>query len=133
MKGIIADTGPLYAAYDPSDSYHDRATLEISRLNNEGFIVVIPYTVLLEAHSLILKRLGIKIGLRFIQEISSGAELFQIESTDYELAIKILERFSDQKITMFDATSAVISGRLNMPVWTYDFHFGVMGCNIWRG
>jgi uncharacterized protein len=67
LKGIIADTGPLYAAYDPSDIYHVQATLEIDQLNTEDLVIIIPYTVFLEAHSLILKRLGVQIGLRFIQ------------------------------------------------------------------
>lgn len=28
MRGVIADTGPLYAAYDPSDRYHSQALAE---------------------------------------------------------------------------------------------------------
>jgi uncharacterized protein len=70
--------------------------------------------------------------LRFIQEMSSGAELIHPTSADYELAIQILQRFSDQVITLFDATSAALSQRLNLPVWTYDFHFDVMGVEVWR-
>jgi uncharacterized protein len=132
LRGVVTDTGPLYAAYDPSDRYHRQATGEVQRLGNENLIAIVPYPVFLETHSLILKRLGIQIGLRFIQEISSGAELIHPTSADYELAVQILQRLPDQVITLFDATSAALSQRLNLSVWTYDFHFDVMGVDVWR-
>jgi uncharacterized protein len=132
LRGVVTDTGPLYAAYDPSDRYHRQATGEVQRLGNENLIAIVPYPVFLETHSLILKRLGIQIGLRFIQEISSGAELIHPTSADYELAAQILQRLPDQVITLFDATSAALSQRLNLSVWTYDFHFDVMGVDVWR-
>jgi uncharacterized protein len=132
LRGVVTDTGPLYAAYDPSDRYHRQATGEVQRLGNENLIAIVPYPVFLETHSLILKRLGIQIGLRFIQEISSGAELIHPTSADYELAVQILQRLPDQAITLFDATSAALSQRLNLSVWTYDFHFDVMGVDVWR-
>jgi uncharacterized protein len=132
LRGVITDTGPLYAAYDPSDRYHRQATSEVQRLGSENLLAIVPYPVFLETHSLILKRLGIQLGLRFIQEISSGAELIHPTSADYELAVQILQRLPDQAITLFDATSAALSQRLNLSVWTYDFHFHVMGVHVWR-
>ena len=132
MKGVIADTGPLYAAYDPSDRYHAQAIAEVQRLEAQNCTVILPYPVMLETHSLILKRLGVQVGLRFIQEISMGTEIVQPSSEDYDRAIQLLNRFPDQSITLFDATTAALSQRLNSPVWTYDFHFDVMGCKVWR-
>ena len=132
MNGIIADTGPLYAAYDPSDRYHAQAIAEVQRLEAQNCAVILHYPVMLETHSLILKRLGIQVGLRFIREISMGAEIVQPSSDDYDRAIQLLNRFPDQSITLFDATTAALSQRLNSPVWTYDFHFDVMGCKVWR-
>ena len=61
-----------------------------------------------------------------------GAEIIQPSSDDYDRAIQLLDRFPDQSITLFDSTTAVLSQRLNSPVWTYDFHFDVMGCKAWR-
>lgn len=132
MKGVIADTGPLYAAYDSSDRYHGQAIDEIQRLETDNYSVILHYPVMLETHSLIMKRLGIQIGLRFIREISMGTELIHPLSDDYDRAIQFLDRFPDQSITLFDATTAVLSQRLNLPVWTYDFHFDVMGADVWR-
>jgi uncharacterized protein len=132
LRGIIADTGPLYAAYDPSDRYHRQAIGEVQRLGAEDLVAIVPYPIFLETHSLILKRLGISLGLRFIQEISTGAEMIHPTSADYNCAIQTLKRFSDQTITLVDATTAALSQRLGLSVWTYDFHFDVMGVNIWR-
>ncbi len=99
MQGIIADTGPLYAAYDPSDQYHMQALQSVQRLEIEHLVAIVPYPVLLETHNLILKRLGIQVGLRFIQEISAGAELIYPIAADYELAIQQLYRLPDQTVT----------------------------------
>ena len=105
---------------------------EVQRLEAQNCAVILPYPVMLETHSLILKRLGIQVGLRFIQEISMGTEIVQPSSDDYDRVIQLLNRFPDQSITLFDATTAALSQRLNSPVWTYDFHFDVMGCEVWR-
>jgi uncharacterized protein len=132
VRDILTDTGPLYAAYDPSDRYHSQALAEIDRLANQRLNAFIPYPVLLETHSLILKRLGISIGFRFLAEISQGATLIQPTIADYTSAIETLRHFSDQTITLFDATTAAIAQRLNLSVWTYDFHFDVMGVATWN-
>ncbi|NDJ19758.1 type II toxin-antitoxin system VapC family toxin [Myxacorys almedinensis] len=132
MRSVIADTGPLYAAYDPSDSYHSQALAEVERLAQQSLTVLIPYPIFLETHSLILKRLGIQMGFRYIQEISVGTEQLQPALEDYQMATQIIQRYPDQAITLFDATTAAISQRLRVPVWTYDFHFDVINSMVWR-
>jgi uncharacterized protein len=132
MRGVLADTGPLYAAYDPSDRYHIQALAELDRLTNQDLAVLIPYPVFLETHSLILKRLGIQIGFRYIQEITAGADLLQPKLEDYHHATQLLQHYSDQAITLFDATTTAIAQRLQLVVWTYDFHFDVMQATVWR-
>ena len=123
MRGVIADTGPLYATYDKSDSFHPIALQQLEILNQSDLAVIIPYPVLLESHSLILKRLGIQAALRFIEEINRGADLINLTIEDYQQAQQLLKRFPDQSITLFDASTAILSNRLSLPVWTYDRHF----------
>ncbi|MFM7447631.1 MAG: type II toxin-antitoxin system VapC family toxin [Leptolyngbyaceae cyanobacterium] len=132
MRSVIADTGPLYAAYDPSDSYHSQALAEVERLTQQNLTVLLPYPIFLETHSLILKRLGIQIGFRYIQEISIGTEQLQPTLEDYRTATQIIQRYPDQAITLFDATTAAISQRLRVAIWTYDFHFDVINSSVWR-
>ena len=57
-RTVIADTGPLYAAADPDDAYHHRAHRELKRLVREKSEVTVAYPTLLEAHTLVLHRLG---------------------------------------------------------------------------
>jgi hypothetical protein len=47
---VLADTGPLYAAVDPSDEHHERAQEDIRRLNSEGFGVAVAYPRLCECY-----------------------------------------------------------------------------------
>jgi predicted nucleic acid-binding protein len=132
VKSVLADTGPLYAAYDPSDRYHAQALAEIERLTNQKLTVLVPYPIFLEAHSLIVKRLGTMIGFRYMQEIAAGADFLQPTIADYQAATQLIQHYSDQAITLFDATTTAISQRLKLAVWTYDFHFDVMQATVWR-
>ena len=74
MNGIIVDTGPLYAAYDPSDRYHAQAISEVQRLEAQNFTVILHYPVMLETHSLILKRLvqrhSLILGLTLLKKLN---------------------------------------------------------------
>jgi predicted nucleic acid-binding protein len=47
-------------------------------------------------------------------------------------AVKKVSRYPDQKITLVDAIVAVLSEKMNLPVWSYDYHFDVMGIPVWR-
>jgi predicted nucleic acid-binding protein len=132
LKSVIADTGPLYAAYDPSDRYHAQALEEVERLANQDRTVLVPYPVFFETQSLILKRLGIQIGFRFMQQISVGTDLFQPKIEDYQHAIQLIQNYPDQAITLFDATTAAIAQRLDLEIWTYDFHFNIMQATVWH-
>jgi uncharacterized protein len=132
MKGVIADTGSLYATYDKSDRFHTLAQEQLSDINQADLAVIVPYPVLLESHSLILKRLGIPASLRFIEEINQGADIINLTLEDYQQAQQRLQRFPDQSITLFDASTAILSDRLQLPVWTYDSHFDIMRISVWR-
>ncbi|HEY9840836.1 MAG TPA: hypothetical protein V6D23_10300, partial [Candidatus Obscuribacterales bacterium] len=56
MKAILADSGPLYAAFDPGDQYHMRSQDEIQQLNQQGFRVQVAYSTLSEVYSLVMYR-----------------------------------------------------------------------------
>lgn len=132
MRGVLADTGPLYAAYDSSDRYHDRAQQELIVFSQQPLPVIVIYPVLTECHNLLLKRFGIGVGLRFLQDMKAGAILMSPDLKDYDGSITLLQNYKDQAITFCDATIASVSKRLKLSVWTYDFHFDVMNSQVWR-
>jgi uncharacterized protein len=133
LRGIVlADTGPLYAARDPSDDCHGRTQGELGRLRTQNLKVVVPYPALLESFSLVMHKLGIWEAHRFLDEVV-GTSIFENASTeDYRKGSYRVLQYADQDITLVDAVIAEISARLAVPVWTFDHHFEVMGTNVWR-
>ncbi len=130
-NAILADAGPLYAAVDPSDSHHQRANGELQEFARRRIDVVISFSALLEAYSLVLHKLGRQVASRWLGELEESI-LVNPSPDDYRQASAKVARFADQPITMFDATLAVLSTRMGLRVWTYDHHFDVMRVPVWR-
>lgn len=131
MRAVLADTGPLYAAVDPDDEHHARALLELQKLNRDGHEIVILYSTLLEAYSLIMFRLGRDVASNWLLDMAQTAPL-NPTSEDYWQAAARIRALTDQSITLFDAVAAVVAARLKLDVWTYDHHFDVMRVGVWR-
>jgi len=131
MRAVLADTGPLYAAVDPEDERHARALLELQKLNRDRHEIVILYSTLLEAYSLIMFRLGRDVASNWLLDMAQTA-LVNPTSEDYWQAAARIRALTDQSITLFDAVAAVVATRLKVDVWTYDHHFDVMRVGIWR-
>ncbi len=130
-RAVIADTGPLYAAVDPDDSHHKRAVKELDRLSREKREVVVAYPTLLEAYTLVLFRLGKSVASRWLGDMADAA-LVHPSTEDYRQATIKIRALSDQPITLFDATVATLSLRLDLHVWTYDQHFDLLRVKVWR-
>jgi predicted nucleic acid-binding protein len=126
MASILADTGPLYALADPSDQFHARAVGELESFKERGLAVAATYPTLCEAYTLILRRLGTNYAHQWLAEMLAGAVLLNPEPGDYVQGSVELDRYSDRSITLVDAVTAVMSGKLSMPVWSYDRHFAIM-------
>ncbi len=132
MKAVIADTGPLYAAVDPDDAHHERSQRELKRLTREHYEILIPSPALLEAYTLVLYRMGFHVASGWLNDLLMGGSLIHPTAEDYRKAAEIVLKFSDQPITLVDATIAILASRAGMEVWTYDHHFDIMQANVWR-
>ena len=129
---VLADTGPLYAAVDPDDQYHERAQKELKRLTRDMRAIIIAYPILLESYTLVLYRLGNQTASIWLTETMGGASVVNPTSEDYRDAAAKVLTFPDQRITLFDATVAVLAQRSGFQVWTYGHHFDVMRVPVWR-
>jgi predicted nucleic acid-binding protein len=131
MDAVLADTGPLYAAVDPRDGFHEQAVAEIRRLARERRRVVVAYPILLEAHAMVRRRLGRSAASDWLTDMADSV-LINPTPEDYRQAIAKIGTVADHPITLFDATVAVLATRLRLKVWTYDHHFDVMRVPVWR-
>jgi predicted nucleic acid-binding protein len=113
MRAVLADTGPLYAALDPEDGYHKRALQELQMLDRDRRQIVVLYSTLLEAHSLIMFRLGRDVASEWLTEMANAALLNPVPE-DYREAAARIRSLTDQPITLVDAVAAVIATRLQV-------------------
>jgi predicted nucleic acid-binding protein len=132
MRAVVADTGPLYAAVDPDDVCHRHSRVDLARLADEEYGVVVVGATLLECYTLIVQRLGPAIANRWLSEIELGATVVQPTLDDLTAAAELVRRIIEPPPTMFDAVLAVVSRRLDLPVWTFDHRFEAIGASIWR-
>jgi len=131
-RGVLADTGPLFAAIDRDDSHHQRALRDIKRIAQKSLVVMVASPILLEAYSLILYKLGKESAATFLSEVLNRGTLLNPAPEDYLAAAAKLAAFPGQSITLVEATIAVLAERLDVEVWTYDHHFDVMRAKVWR-
>jgi predicted nucleic acid-binding protein len=130
-RAVLADSGPLYAAADESDAYHDQALRQLQKLAKDGKEVVIAYPTLLEAYGLVLFRMGVEAALKWLAFMTDAA-LVNPTQDDYWQAFSKVRALPDQRITLVDATVAALALRMRLDVWTYDHHFDVMRIPVWR-
>lgn len=134
MRGaVLADTGPLYAALDPTDDNHRRAQRDIQRLSEEGLGVSVTYPTLCEGYSLVLHKLGPERARSWLGEVRGYASLLNPTPESYRVAAERVLGYRDQRLSLFDALAAIVSEQRSLAVWTYDHHFDVMGVEVWRG
>jgi uncharacterized protein len=106
---IVLDTGGLYAALDANEALHGRAVAALVAATPPR--VVSPF-VLAELDYLIATRVGHQAQMAFIDEVARGAyQLDVFSSEDLGHAKRIMERYSDLRIGLTDASVVVLANR----------------------
>ncbi len=131
-KAVLADTGPIYALADSDDQYHARAIKELKLLLQDNYQILLLQPTIMEAYTLVMRHMGLRFAHQWLRSITQGCGLINPTPDDYTNAWKLVSRYSDQKITLFDAAIATVSARLQIPVWSFDSDFDVMGTTVWR-
>ena len=104
----------------------------MQRIVDSNTAIYVPFPVFLETYSLLLYRLGFPAAKEFTEYCLDCVEFLNPTSEDYLQAKEKVMQYPDQTITLVDATTAVLSAKMNIPIWTYDYHFDVMGSLVWR-
>jgi len=132
LRAIIADTGPLYAAIDVDDQYHQHSQIQIQKITAENLTILVPFPVYLETYNLLLYRLGTQQAISFARDCQESVYFINPSQGQYIAAAEKAAQFLDQKITLCDAVTAILSREMKLSVWTYDYHFDVMKVQVWR-
>lgn len=133
MRAILVDTGPLYAAAIASDQYHARAQEELTRINRTALPVFALYPIVAEAYSLVLRRVTPPTAHAWVDDLLERVNLLNPTAEDYHEAVRLVQRYKDQELSLFDALLAVVSDQLDVAVWTFDSDFDTMRVPVWRG
>jgi len=128
-KGILLDTGALFALADPHDEHHDEAIDCLNALQEETHSLFVSNTTIYETYRLILHDLGIIKALDFLERIFDGSvKIEYITLEDEEKAKDYLRKYNDQPFTFVDALNFVVMNRINIfKVFAFDRHFSTVG------
>src|SRR5207244_1288193 len=121
-----ADTSAFIAFADKSDSHHAL----FKRLFSEPPALLTSTMVVAEGHAWVLKRYDRTRGLQFLAMIEEMrfVEIIRTGQRELYVAIVILRKFSDQDLTLADATGlALMSARRIRSCWSTDFHLALTG------
>lgn len=129
---VLVDTSVLYALVDPSDQNHRAARAQHERLKAEALRTLVTYPTLQEAHVLVLHRLKPHVARGWLREVTAGADLLGVPASDFQKAIALAERYHDQVLTLHDLLLSVVAQTLNLPIWTFDADFDILGAQVWR-
>jgi predicted nucleic acid-binding protein len=132
VKAILADTGPLYGTVITSDQYHARAQEELRIAQSANLTIIVPYPIIMETYSLLLRRVSPATAQVWLNGIAEGLSILSPTSEDFEDAIQRVQRYKDQKVSLFDALLSSLADRFALPVWTFDHHFDTLGVPVWR-
>jgi predicted nucleic acid-binding protein len=106
---IILDTSGVYAFKDESADEHMavRQVLE----SDPGPFIMSPF-VLAELDYLLAERLGQAVEREVLEDVADGAyELAEFGPDDVVAAMELIDRYSDLKIGLVDASVAVLAAR----------------------
>src|SRR5206468_2776510 len=113
------------ALVDEEDQHHARAIGTLRRLALARYRPATTNALLIEAHALILTRMGIAHATRFLKEMdASTTTIIRVRQSDEERAKALIYRYADKDFSFTDAISFVVIERLGIQTaFTFDRHF----------
>jgi hypothetical protein len=70
---VLADVGPLYASFDPSDQYHRQSHREFQALEANRRLIAVLWTTAAEGHSTVLRNLGACRAADWLENVTADA------------------------------------------------------------
>jgi predicted nucleic acid-binding protein len=128
---LFVDSSAWYALLDKADRYHSRAAEIADALSRSRTRLYTSNVMRIEAHALVLNRLGHAAADRFLASLNRfPLTIEQVTPDDEEEALALLRKYHDKDFTLADATSFVVMERLGITTaWSFDDDFPQYG---WR-
>jgi uncharacterized protein len=123
---VIVDTSALLAFFDTDEPDHQAVSNVLAAADEQ--LVVSPF-VLAELDYLVASRLGVAAELAVLAELAAGAwDLPAIDVADLGRTREVIERYSDLRIGLADASNVVLADRFRTrTIATLDRrHFDVL-------
>lgn len=128
-ESIFVDTGAWVALADSDDAHHNKAAAIYPAILKRYKTLFTTNLVIAETYILLLKALGHKEALEFLENISASPRITKLFSTDdvENEALAILKKYHDHNFSYTDAVSFVVMKRHEIKkAFTFDNHFTVM-------
>src|SRR5882724_5475608 len=121
---VFVDTGAHYALADVHDPDHGEAVRLLQHIVRLRYALVTSNFVISEVYTLLLKRVGRDIAIRYVEELRTGStQVIRVSVEDEERTWEILRRYQDQDFSYVDATSFAVMERLGIRVFfAFDGH-----------
>jgi predicted nucleic acid-binding protein len=127
------DTSALIALNDVKDQYHKESRDIADLLKNSELILSDP--VITETYSLLRYRSGFPIANHFLESVMMQDKFIiaEITSSIRKNTLKLLNDYSDHKISYCDALSvAIMKDQGIQRIFAFDYHFEMMGMELVR-
>jgi predicted nucleic acid-binding protein len=125
-RGVLWDSSAILALLDADDADHGAAKLIARRIAAERRPSFITNYIEVEAHALLLSKLGRALALDWL--LRGGLPVLRVLPHEEVRAKDILERYSDKDWSLCDAISfAVLEIRGVRTAFSFDGHFKQFG------
>ncbi|HEX5070088.1 MAG TPA: PIN domain-containing protein [Vicinamibacterales bacterium] len=110
---VVLDTGIVYAYYDRSDTWHQKAA---ALIKSEAGGLLLPAPVIPEVDHLLGHRLGSKARQTFYRGLIEGDyTVIDLPSDAYDRVAALDRRFPDLNLGFVDAAVALMADRMRVP------------------
>ena len=130
LEDIFVDSSAWIALSDKDDSHHKEAASSYPSIFKNHKTLVTSNLVIAETYIVLLKEMGHKVALEFLERINASPRILKICSDGHieTEAEEVLEKYVDQDFSYTDAVSFVIMKRQKIrKVFSFDKHFVTAG------
>jgi uncharacterized protein len=125
-RAVLWDSSAILALLDGDDADHERAKEVAKRIAAERRPSFVTNYVEVEAHALLLRRLGRAIAREWL--LTGGLPIIRVSPQEEEIARAIVARHADKDWSLCDAISfALLERRRVRRAFSFDRHFQQYG------